>query len=217
MARYLLHAAKARYELRVWEAGQGFRALRGETDEAVGSLLRLVDDTAGTGRDPDRSELMAAAARLVRLQARELGLVDRATRLREMRRTVAIAASNMTAHAGQDQSGGLFAEDRELVGWFDRQLDHDATYLEAALERARAVTALSDQLIQRGLQRRQERFNLGLSGVVGAVLMVLAAIQSLGYGGIAPGVTWAWGGLGAAVGLVVAVTITALGRVRSSG
>lgn len=279
-ARYLLHAAKVRYELRVWEAGQGFRALRGETDEAVGSLLRLVDDTAGTGRDPDRSELMTASARLVRVQARELGLVDRATRLREIRRTVAIASNNMTATAGQDQSGGLFADDKALVGWFDRQLDHDATYLEAALERARAVTVLGDQLIQRGLQRRQERFNLGLTGVVGAVLMVLAAIQSLDYkvpipGAVQPavvsalgafallvslvvlriavperrwtwlvacaatalfgatvawvvvasqsvaddgvaarGVLWAWGGLGAAVGLVIAVTITASGRVR---
>jgi hypothetical protein len=50
------------------------------------------------------------------------------------------------------------------------------------------VAALADQMLQRHLQedrerlnRRQERFNLGLTGVVGSLLMVLAAIQSLQY------------------------------------
>lgn len=43
------------------------------------------------------------------------------------------------------------------------------------------LTALIDQLVQRGQQRRQERFNLGLTGVIGAILMSLAAIQSLNY------------------------------------
>ncbi len=77
--------------------------------------------------------------------------------------------------------GGLFADDQALAGWLSEQLDDDATYLEAAQERARQVSALTDQLVQRGQQRRQERFNLGLTGVIGAILMSLAAIQSLNY------------------------------------
>ncbi len=98
-----------------------------------------------------------------------------------MRRTVVIASNNMAAHLGHDQPDGLFADDRALADWLDRQLDHDATYLEAALERARDVGALVDQFVQRSQQRRQERFNLGLTGIIGAILMVLAGIQSLGY------------------------------------
>jgi len=48
-----------------------------------------------------------------------------------------------------------------------------------------------------------------------AVAWVVVAAQSVADGGVvAPGVPWAWGGLGAVVGLVVAVTSTALGRVR---
>jgi hypothetical protein len=181
-ARYLLHAAKARYELRVRESGhQGFRQLREKTDEAVGTLLRIIVDAAQSGRDPDRSALTTASVRLVGLQAGELGLVDRATRLREMRRTVQIAAANLASYARHDQSSSLFADDKALVSWLDRQLDHDATYLEAARDRTRDVVALTDHLVQRGLQRRQERFALGLTGVVGAILMVLAAIQSLQY------------------------------------
>jgi CASPASE and TPR Repeat-Associated N-terminal domain/CASPASE and TPR Repeat-Associated C-terminal domain len=180
-AHYLLHAAKARYELRIWPAGLGGRELRQQTDTAMRPLLDMVDEIAQTGRDPDVGDLVAASVPLARLQAGELGLVDRASRLREVRRSVVIAARNMALYAGADQSLGLFAEDKALVEWLDRQLDHDATYLEAALDRARSVTALTDQLVQRGLQRRQERFNLGLTAVIGAILMVLAAVQSLQY------------------------------------
>lgn len=207
-ARYLLHAAKARYELRVWETGQGFRRLRADTDEVVAALLRMVSDASEAGRAPDRPELMAASVRLVGLQAGELGLVDRSTRLREMRRTVAIAAANMTSYAPDDQPGGLFADDRMLVSWLDRQLDHDATYLEAARDRAREVGALTDQLVQRGQQRRQELFNLGLTGIVGAILMVLAAIGSLRYtvpvpAPVKPAVVGALGAFAILVSMVV--------------
>ena len=73
----------------------------------------------------------------------------------------------------------MFADDADLVGWATRQLDDDATYLEATSERARRVATLADQLVSQGLQDRRERFNLGLTGVIGAILMVLAAMQSL--------------------------------------
>ena len=36
-----------------------------------------------------------------------------------------------------------------------------------------------DQLVSRGMQDRRERFDLALTGVIGAILMVLAAMQSL--------------------------------------
>lgn len=180
--RYLLHAAKLRYELRVWGGSRVRRELRKATDEAIAPLLRLADDVvADTRRAPDVEALLDASVRLVALQARELGLVDRSSRLRELRIAAAIAAANMAAHADGDQDHGLFADDKAVAGWLDRQLDRELTFLDAAAERARSVTALADQLVQRGLAGRQQRFNLGLTAVISAVLMVLAAIQSFDY------------------------------------
>jgi hypothetical protein len=182
--RYLLHAAKVRYQRKVWGDGQGFRQLRREADATLRTLLGVVAPrTQPQQRSPEPSpaKLVDASRELASLHARALGLVDSSTRLREMRRTVVIAAANMAALNGEDDLGGLFAEDRGLAGWLSEQLDDDAAYLEAAQERTRQVGALTDQLVQRGQQRRQERFNLGLTGVIGAILMSLAAIQSLGY------------------------------------
>ncbi len=149
-AKYLLHAAKLRYQLRVWGDGQGFRQLRRETDDTVRTLLSTVLTSAQRQRSPSQAELLDASVRLVSLQAGELGLVQRASSLREMRRTVDIAASNLAALTGDTQVKGLFVDDRALAGWFAQQLDDDATYLEAAQERARAVGGLTDQLVQRG-------------------------------------------------------------------
>lgn len=179
--KYLLHAAKLRYQLRVWDAGQGFRQLRHEADTTIRKLLHTVAPVSPQRREPRQAELVEASRELVSLQARELGLVDRSTRLREMRRTVDIAAANLIALSGDPQLGGLFADDRALAQWFGQQLDDDATYLEAALQRSQQVNALTDQLVQRSQQRRQESVNMGLTGVIGAILMSLAAIQALQY------------------------------------
>jgi hypothetical protein len=173
LAKYLLHAAKLRYQARIWRAADSFRQVRHEADATIKRLLVAV--SPANRKDPGQAELVNASRELVSLQARELGLVDRSTRLREMSRTVEIAGANLAAY------GGLFAEDRELAEWFRDQLDDDATYLEAALRRTEQIGALIDQLVQRNRQRRQDSVNLGLTGAIGAILMSLAAIQSLQY------------------------------------
>jgi CASPASE and TPR Repeat-associated protein len=182
--QYLLHAAKLRYQRRIWwSAERGFRQARQEADKTVQKLLALVapQQPQPRRREPSQAELVAASRELVSLQAGELGLVQTSTSLREMHRTVDIASANLTALSENGQLDGLFADDRSLAAWFGQQLDDDATYLEAARERVTQVGGLTDQLVQRVQQRRQERFNLGLTGVIGAILMVLAAIQSLQY------------------------------------
>ncbi|WP_146220475.1 CATRA conflict system CASPASE/TPR repeat-associated protein [Geodermatophilus normandii] len=183
LGRYLLHAAKVRYQWRIWDAEQGFRQLRRQADATVQRLLPLIGPATvdGQRQEPSQAQLVRASHELDTLQADELSLVQTVTRLREMRRTVDIAAANQAAAIGQVQLDGPFASDRSLSGWFGQQLEDDAAYLEAARERASQVTTLADQLVGRGQQRRQERFNLGLTGIVGAILMSLAAIQSLNY------------------------------------
>ncbi|MGP4115439.1 CATRA conflict system CASPASE/TPR repeat-associated protein [Streptomyces sp. 4N509B] len=174
-AKYLLHAAKLRYQLRVWRAGrEGLRRLRREADDRVQQLLNH-------GVPSGSAALVEASRMLDALQARELRLTDRLTRLRELRRTTDIAADNMARFGEGSALGGLFDDDRALAEWFGLQLDDDATYLEAALQRSERIGALMGQLVERSRQRRQESVNLGLTGAVGAILMGLSAIQAFQF------------------------------------
>jgi hypothetical protein len=170
-----------RHQLRLWTADRTGSDLRSATDRAIAPLLDLANNTAGTGKDPDPATLLEASVPLVMLQARESGLVDRACRLRELSRTVDSTARTMAAYAQDDLAGGLFADDKAVADWFVRQLDHEAGMLDSVADRARSVAGLGDQLMRRVVVGRQERFNLALSGVVGAVLMALAVIQSFQY------------------------------------
>ena len=195
--RYLLHAAKVRYELRVHAGGQAVRQLRNEADARVDGLLGLLAQQEEPGSvPPDEETLIAASTQLLAVQAGSAGLVQAVTRLREMRRTVQIATANMAAALGPfSAEAGPLADDRALADWFARRLDDDALYLEAARERTRDVAAVTTTVVQHRLQQRQERlqqrqergrqrqerFNLLQTAIIGAVIMVLTAVQALGY------------------------------------
>ncbi|MFH8407047.1 CATRA conflict system CASPASE/TPR repeat-associated protein [Streptomyces sp. NPDC018019] len=205
LGRYLLHAAKLRHQVRVWTAAEDIGPLRARADAVITEVLEC---TAAARRGPGRqAELLNASRALVDLQARERGLVDRSTRSREMARTVEIASANLTALSGGADCGP-FADDRALADWFAQRLDDEATYLEAALRRCEDVGAFTDQVVQRDLQRRQETVNLALTGVLGAILMSLAAVQSLPYtlplpGAVKPAVVAALGALALLASFVV--------------
>jgi hypothetical protein len=75
-----------------------------------------------------------------------------------------------------------------MADWFAQQLDDDVLYLEAARERTRDITAVTATVVQHRLQqrqeagrRRQERFNLLQTAIIGAVIVALTAVQALGY------------------------------------
>ncbi|MGP3957818.1 CATRA conflict system CASPASE/TPR repeat-associated protein [Nonomuraea sp. 3N208] len=170
LVRHLMHAAKLRYELRVYHQGQDFRAARHRVDEQVKTLLKTLDG----------GDLAAARRELADRQTAEAGLIWTLTRLREMRTTVEIARHNM-----REQSLG---DDLDLADWFRMRLDDDLAYAEATRERAREIGAIVDQVMAERLQRRAEqterrweRFRVLETAVVGMLLMVLAAIQALGY------------------------------------
>jgi hypothetical protein len=188
--RYLLHAAKVRYELRVHAGGQEVRQLRNRADAQVDDLLGLLAREDEPGSAPESEEnLIAASTRLLAVQAGSAGLVHAGTRLREMRRTVQIATANMAAALGPGSAeAGPLADDRALADWFAQQLDDDALYLEAARERTRDVAAVTATVVQHHLQqrqedarRRQERFNLLQTAIIGAVIVGLTAVQALSY------------------------------------
>jgi hypothetical protein len=190
--RYLLHAAKVRYELRVHAGGEQVRQLRSQADARVGDLLGLLArQEQPDGAAASEDDLIAASVRLIDVQAGSAGLIHAATRLREMRRTVQIAAANMAAALDPDPEpgdAGPLADDRALAAWLAQQLDDDAVYLEAARERTRDVAAVTATVIQHRLQQRREaadqrreRFNLLQTAIIGAIILALTAVPALGY------------------------------------
>lgn len=123
LARYLLHTAKLRYELRVFERDTG------------AATLPDVDDQG----PPDRM-----AGQLARRRAGAATLADS---LRELHRTVAITAANM-AETLRDRDravfceAGPFADDRHLADWLLARVDDEAHYLELTASRADHALAL---------------------------------------------------------------------------
>ena len=128
MARYLLHAAKLRYEMRVWQRDSQARQLRASLDALSAEFARL------GAAEPAKAELL----RLTRLNASLLH-----ADLRDLRHTVEIAADNLgRAFDVSDlmAPGGPFADDAALARYLLEQLDDEVAYLGRAAERAEQVT-----------------------------------------------------------------------------
>jgi hypothetical protein len=124
LARYLLHAAKIRYELGVWERDSQARQLQ-ESLDTLGAELRRAN--------------MADRAKLELLRLRRMDAVFLHADLLALRRTVEIAADNLGR--GIDLSslaipGSLFAADAALARWLLERLEDEAGYLAIASDRA---------------------------------------------------------------------------------
>ncbi|MGW0801611.1 CATRA conflict system CASPASE/TPR repeat-associated protein [Nonomuraea sp. NPDC002799] len=169
-ARYLMHAAKIRYHLRVYQNGAGLRTAQERVEEQIDAMLAMLDADG----------LPAARLELAERQTASAGLIWATTRLREMRRSVEIARHNMRAQALDD--------DLALADWFLLRLDDDLAYAEATRERAREIASIADLVLAGRLQHRAEeterrwaRFGVLSAAVVGTLLMMLTAVQSLSY------------------------------------
>ncbi|GAA2775264.1 CATRA conflict system CASPASE/TPR repeat-associated protein [Nonomuraea dietziae] len=184
---HLLHAAKVRHQLRQRDRFDADEVLR-RADETLRERHRASSD------DP-AERLLEVRRRLSGLLSGPDGLTWATTLLREMERTVRIAEANLRPSTRLAATPGPFRDDLELAAWLGQRLDDDLLYLEAARERVRdglteavqaAEEAVQDrrerlQRRQEELQRHRERLNLLQAAVVGAALMVLAAIQAFGY------------------------------------
>lgn len=207
LGRYLWQVAHLNYHYEVWaRAAPHIRAARRRAETTVQQVLDAVAPTHGNERleEPD---LVAASQTLARLRADSVGLTYTSSQMREMHRAVMSAVANIAAlrtesGSGVADTGGLFAADRELAAWFAQQLDDDLEYVNASERRANQVVEQVHQLLaqhrqqrderlqreqaamqeqREWFQARQERVNLALTGAIGAILMVLAAIQSFQY------------------------------------
>ena len=122
LCRYLMHAAKLRYQARV--RGDGLELARLQR-QAAGRIDEITDLLRG----PDGGS--RAAARATQLSADEAELAGSLSLLRQMQRTVEIARSNMAAPLPAP-----LPADAALADWLTHQLADDAEYLLATHEQA---------------------------------------------------------------------------------
>ncbi|MFF3014530.1 CATRA conflict system CASPASE/TPR repeat-associated protein [Streptomyces sp. NPDC057939] len=125
LARYLLHAAKLRYQLRVWRR-----------DGRAGLLRELIEEAterAVAGRPSEHGEMGDPA--LLIAEARQL-----LPRLRSLRRTVDIASDNMARALGAPPPyAGFLADDHALASRLLAALDDETGYLTDAMDRWEAT------------------------------------------------------------------------------
>jgi nucleoside phosphorylase len=167
LARYLLHAAKLRHQVRVWNQGRDLARLRGRIADSVVRLQASAGEAAegvvgngepgtearpgaGDGEAGGRADGQGAGDRDTDGRQQEATLraveIDAATvlaALPAMKRTVQIAADNMArtlAGSVPDGAGAdLFGDDRDLSRWFEAQLDDEIAYLESDRDLLRQV------------------------------------------------------------------------------
>lgn len=131
LARYLLHAAKLRYELRVWLRDSRSRQLESTLD-SLGSETALLG-----AQDPRRAELLAVRSNEARRLSADLGI---------LRKSVEIAADNMSRSVDLADlmiPGGPFADDARLAQSLLERIDDQVDYLDRAIQKAALTSALS--------------------------------------------------------------------------
>jgi nucleoside phosphorylase len=143
-ARYLMHMAKIRYELRVHAGSLPVEAQCERIDDSVAALRALVE-TAG----PDR--LGEVAERLAELRADRARMIEKAAALKAMKHTVQIAEQNAAAAlgpaAGDVTGNDLVGDDRDMARFLGKQLDNDLVYLDASLGSAAQMSEIAAEIV----------------------------------------------------------------------
>jgi predicted nucleotide-binding protein len=136
-ARYLMHAAKLRYEARLLDAWHDAAPASQDIDSLVAELNATLEPAK---RDPASAALLSSLRG--RLRATEARLAATESDLARLGQTVSIAQRNLAAQPGCDAGGnssGLFAADQSLARWLTGQVDSDRAYLQIERDRVEGV------------------------------------------------------------------------------
>lgn len=149
-ARYLMHIAKIRYELRVRHGHPPVAGQCQRIHDSIADIRGLAEAVTADRRGPAEDRSQAVAARIAGLRTERVRLTETRTALRAMQRTVEIAAANAAAALGadgMDRAGDhLIGDDLTLASWLGAQLDDDVAYLDAALDGANQVTEIAAEI-----------------------------------------------------------------------
>jgi predicted nucleotide-binding protein len=139
-ARYLLHAAKVRYEARLLDAWHRSSRAEENLDEVLADL-----STTLASRAPYLEKAELVRFRLSRLRTEESRLAHLEADMARLSQTTAVINANLSAAAASDVgSGGMFAADQALARWLLRQIEDDLAYVRidlARTARARVIAA----------------------------------------------------------------------------
>ncbi|XUL93986.1 CATRA conflict system CASPASE/TPR repeat-associated protein [Streptomyces galilaeus] len=183
--RYLVHAAKTRYERRLLLSGlAGLRDLRTGVEGICDSLFTDATGWNHSTAGPSVDALSRARHDLRRLRGASGGIAASLSALRGLAQTLEVATSNMEAAVGVDFPGadrGLLSHDLRTAALTLAQARAEEIYLSAAHTRAGDVIALAEAETSTRLGEHQARLTLWQTSFLGGLLMLLAAVQALTY------------------------------------
>ncbi len=185
--RYLVHAAKLRYEVAVFRHElPGVRKREKRLDQTLSGLFQLHTSLDRTQARLDRS-WSEAHARLSQAHAESAELVVIASQLRDLQRSAQTAARNISAHvpdgARSPDELGLTSFDRDLslAKWVTDQAEQELGYLDSARERvaeAQRLTALRLDEVRQEQGRLTNWLTVLQTSVLVAVIGGLAVIEA---------------------------------------
>jgi predicted nucleotide-binding protein len=179
-ARYLMHAAKLRYEARLLDSwGNGPR------DSDLGEMLAELNVAlAPDAHYPGQADLLRS--RLSRLGGQEDRLKSLEADLERMVRTVAIARDNLSGAAGPDagdDESGLFAADQALARWLIQQLDDDLCYLRIDLAQTKRARERAAEELAQAAPAESARVSPAVPGAADAEMVTVPSSADQTGGG----------------------------------
>jgi hypothetical protein len=188
LGRYLMHSAKLRFEISVFQSDRP--ALREQERKIDDQLKKAFALHRQFESDEDSSgELIDAQSRLGREQGDATGLLISITRLRDLRQTVEIAAHNLRAYQPAEvaiehpTSRSPFARDIELAQWLDGRVKHEIAYHESSRDRVAETQKLTDlrlQQITAGHTRTANLLTVLQTSLLGALLAAFSVSNAFG-------------------------------------
>ena len=187
LVRFLMHAIKLRFEIGVFETDISMlRDLERRLDAGLEELFSLHEQFERSGAAAD--ELIDAQSRLGRAQGDAAGLLISITHLRDLGRTVQIAAHNIRAYSPEPLQGTTsdtspFVWELTLAGWIDDRIGHEIAYLESCRERvgeAQSLTDLRLQQVAAAHARTANWLTVLQTSVVGSLLGALGVATAFG-------------------------------------
>jgi predicted nucleotide-binding protein len=150
-ARYLMHAAKLRYEARLLDSWHSQRPT-GDAGELIAEL------SVALAPEDDRPGNAGLLRSLInRLHNEEFRLKNLTAELARLARTVAIAESNLAELPDSASGGGMFAADQALARWMATQVEDDLGYLKIDLNQVKNVRIFAMEGLTRSQADRPER------------------------------------------------------------
>lgn len=148
LTRHLMHAARLRYQIRVFDDGELPRCLRDELVTLIDGMSAQLDPARDRG---GRDRLV------VQLWQTHGAAIALRRRLDAMRYAVGVINENMRFALDvpvPDFANGPVGEDRRLAAWFGQRLDDEIALLDAAVESARSARSfLTEEVPTRAILR----------------------------------------------------------------